>query len=103
MTTFGEALKEARKSKKMTQKDLAALLGKTGNSVCEWEKGRSSPSAEDLEKICQILNVSASSLIGGRKPGLNEEEQRLLAQFRFMTREQKDLILKLSEQMMGTE
>lgn len=41
MTKIGELISELRKSKGMTQKDLAEQLGVTDKAVSKWERGGS--------------------------------------------------------------
>ena len=64
MNIFCQRLKEVRKENNLTQKQLASLLHTTDDSIFSWEKGRSQPSIELLQKICTELNVSSDYLIG---------------------------------------
>lgn len=98
-TTFGDALREARRIMKMTQKELAEYLGKTNSTICDWEKGRSSPSPEDVEQICRVLNISPAQLLGGRSSELTLQESQLLQFFRLMSAKDKETILALAERM----
>ena len=63
-TFIPERLKELRKERGLTQKQLAEVLETTDDSIFSWEKGRSQPSIETLQKICNYFNVSADYLIG---------------------------------------
>ena len=64
MDMFQERLKELRKEKHLTQKQLAQVLQTTDDSIFSWEKGRSQPSIEMLQKICAYFSVSADYLLG---------------------------------------
>ncbi len=64
MEIFTQRLKELRKERGLTQKQLAEVLETTDDSIFSWEKGRSQPSIETLQKICNYFNVSADYLIG---------------------------------------
>lgn len=60
--TIGKKLIEARKSKNMSQKDLAAIMSQYGNSITpaaisKWEKGESVPNALQLFALCDIFGV----------------------------------------------
>lgn len=59
----GEAIKEIRKSKGLSQKELAAKCGLSANAMCSIEKSISIPSKDSLEKICKALNISTSYLL----------------------------------------
>ncbi len=63
--SFGLKLKELRKKKKITQKDLGDLLGNTPpTTVSSWERGQSKPRMDVAAKIAKILNTSVSNLMG---------------------------------------
>jgi Predicted transcriptional regulators len=86
---FGDKLKSLRKSKKITQADLAERLGISKSSVTAYEQSKVYPSLEVLAKICESLDTSADYLMGisDELPiklstvGLSDEEMRLLLQF----------------------
>ncbi|MDE5943807.1 MAG: helix-turn-helix domain-containing protein, partial [Clostridia bacterium] len=61
---FAERLKELRNENQCTQKKLAAFLGLTPNTICEWEKNRSEPSIETIVKLSSFFEVSAGYLLG---------------------------------------
>ncbi|MBQ8657812.1 MAG: helix-turn-helix transcriptional regulator [Clostridia bacterium] len=64
MDIFEQRLKELRKEKDFTQKQLAEVLQTTDDSIFSWEKGRSQPSIEMIRKICIFFGVSADYLLG---------------------------------------
>lgn len=57
-------LKELRKEKGLTQKQLAALLNKSETGLASWEQGLSEPNINDLRTLCKIFEVSADYLLG---------------------------------------
>ena len=61
---IGENIKAVRKSKQLTQPELANLLGISRNSLSRYENGTSTISTELLDRICQTLNVSYVDLVG---------------------------------------
>lgn len=61
---FKTRVKEARKRKGLTQKQLATYLNLSANAICEWEKGRSEPSFDTLKKIADYFGVSVNYLLG---------------------------------------
>lgn len=64
MDIFESRLKELRKEKGKTQKELANELATTDDSIFSWEKGRSQPSIEMIRKLCVAFDVTADYLIG---------------------------------------
>ena len=55
-------LKEVRTEKKMSQGDLADLVGVSRNAICSIEKGQYSPTATLALSLCIALNVKFEDL-----------------------------------------
>ncbi len=63
MNKFAVRLKELR-NKKYTQKELGALIGRTGNCIHDWENGRSEPSIDDIIALAVIFEETTDYLLG---------------------------------------
>ena len=61
---LNEKLREIRLAKKISQVELANLLGVTKQSVSNWENDNIQPSIEMLVKISRTFNVSTDFLLG---------------------------------------
>ncbi len=61
---FSEKLVEARKSKGLTQEQLAEKLYVTRQAVSRWERGTAEPDLQTFARLCNILGVSAEYFIG---------------------------------------
>ena len=61
---LSERLKNARKNKGYTQKDLAKLLNVKPVTISAWEVGRNEPSINMLKRIADILGTSFEYLAG---------------------------------------
>lgn len=59
----GNAIKEFRKRKGLSQKDLAQTCGLSANAMCSIENNESFPSKEPMEKISAALGIPASYLM----------------------------------------
>lgn len=57
-------IKELRKEKGLTQKQLAVLLNKSETGLASWEQGLSEPNVNDLRLLCEIFECSADYLLG---------------------------------------
>ena len=65
-----------RKTRGMTQEELAVRLNVVRQTVSKWEKGQSVPDADLLQKLAEILEVPVSGLLGGmaeREPEQTDE------------------------------
>ncbi len=63
----GAVIKEMREQKKMTQLQLAELLGVTDKTVSKWETGKGYPDITLLEPIADAFRISVTELISGNK------------------------------------
>ncbi|WLR57773.1 helix-turn-helix transcriptional regulator [Mesobacillus subterraneus] len=61
---LAERLRELRKKKKLTQKDIATFLGISESGYGYYEQGRNEPSLETLRKLATKYDVSVSYLTG---------------------------------------
>lgn len=64
MLKFKERLKELRKYKGLTQKQLSKEICVSEDSIYNWESGRSEPSLVDLINLSKVLNVTTDYLLG---------------------------------------
>ena len=63
----GNLIRELRKEKGITQKDLADQLHITDRAVSKWERGLCSPDIALLEPLSEILGVKITDIISGTK------------------------------------
>jgi transcriptional regulator with XRE-family HTH domain len=68
--TFGEKLKEIRRLKGITQREVATKVGVDFSYISKVENDRlPPPSSETIERICEALNVPVEDLLVlARKP-----------------------------------
>ncbi len=59
---LGKRIKEFRKSKGFTQEYVAEQIGIESTSISNIENGKYYPTAENLERIIKVLNVSPQDL-----------------------------------------
>lgn len=64
MVNFGNRLKTLRIKKKLTQQQLADLLGLTKSVISAYENGLRYPAYDVLIKIARIFKVSTDFLLG---------------------------------------
>lgn len=63
----GNLIRELRREKGITQKDLADQLHITDRAVSKWERGLCAPDIALLEPLSEILGVTITDIISGTK------------------------------------
>jgi len=61
---FGDILKKLRNEKRLSQQELAEIVGKSQQAVYFWEKGDNEPGIETLKKLANFFNVTTDYLLG---------------------------------------
>lgn len=61
---LNETMKAIRKSKGLSQQELAVKLNVVRQTVSKWEQGRSVPDADMLMSISEVLEIPVSTLLG---------------------------------------
>lgn len=64
MPTFGECLKTERKTRNLTQAELAKVLGVTERTIRNYETGEREPDLTQAVKLADFFNVSLDYLFG---------------------------------------
>ncbi|MDV5976889.1 UNVERIFIED_CONTAM: helix-turn-helix transcriptional regulator [Streptococcus canis] len=64
LTNFGENLRLMRKTKSLTQTELASKLNIGQSAYAKWENGRTEPTLEMLARIADSLDVTVDYLLG---------------------------------------
>lgn len=81
---LGKRMREIRLAYKMSQAELAALVGVAENEIQSFEENESGPSILELRKIAEALSCSADYLLGLTEAdpirisaeGLSEQQSR---------------------------
>lgn len=60
---FSDRLQKARIKKGYNQKELSLLMGRSENTVSNYENGHSKPNLDDLIKLLNLLEVDANYLL----------------------------------------
>jgi len=59
---FGQKIKELRKTRKLTQEQLAELIGTDDKHISALERGIYFPKYENIEKLATVFNVELHEL-----------------------------------------
>ena len=61
---YAEKIKELRKERGLTQKQLAYFLQISQSVLCDYENAKSEPTVNVLIRLCNFFKVSADYIIG---------------------------------------
>ncbi len=83
--SLGQRLRQARREKGYTQKELAAIIDVKHNSISNWENDQNKPDLETVKRICETLKVSLSFLFEESTAGSMSDDDldRILSQTEF--------------------
>lgn len=74
--TIGQRIRALRRSKKLTQVQLAKIAGVSSPAVTEWEKDSYQPKAASLEAMANEFGVTTEYILTGRgNPNATKKEQ----------------------------
>lgn len=107
METFANILKELREESGLSLKKVAAAVGASDAAVCKWEAGHAEPKVGYLIKLSELFDCSVDFLVGktdefSARTDMrihavvhpSKDEQKLLAAYRKLSQDQKELITK---------
>lgn len=80
MPTFGENLRELRKSRGYSQDRFAKIIGTNQVNVSAWELGTRKPTFATIKHIAETFNVPLSSLISITDTGTNDDYLQEIAE-----------------------
>ncbi|MGI0534992.1 helix-turn-helix transcriptional regulator [Bacillus pfraonensis] len=80
MILFGQTLKQLRKSRGLTQHQLADRLNLSQSQIKNWETDRFQPDLETLFNIASFFNVSLDVLVGFSNEFQDEPIQQVLSE-----------------------
>ena len=84
---IGKFIAERRKSKNITQEQLAEKLYITDRAVSKWERGLSLPDADKMLDLCNILDINVNELLNGERIDMKDYEKKT-----------EELLVELSKQ-----
>ena len=73
MAFLGENLKKIRQEHKLTQIELANMLGISQKSYSHWETQKTEPTLENVVKLANIFNTTTDYFLGNIKNWTKEE------------------------------
>jgi transcriptional regulator with XRE-family HTH domain len=77
-----DELKALRRRKHLTQKELAALVGVSYQTITLWEHSTAQPRREHIPKLAEALGIDAKQLPAMLRAAAAEKRRRALAELR---------------------
>lgn len=98
-------IRHFRELKGIEQKELARMIGITGNSISNWENGRSRPDIALLPDICEVLDITLYDLFGVEDPTIQmiAGEQLLLDSYRRLSKGHQYAVHNLVESLINVQ
>ena len=73
---IGKFIAERRKSKNLTQFQLAEKLNITDRAISKWENGRSMPDSSIMLDLCKELEISVNELLSGEMIDMKDYDKK---------------------------
>ncbi len=87
---IGEKIKNAREDLDMTQSEVADLIPMNQSNYSKIERDFQEPSLEQFKRICQILDLNPSFLLGlDESPNVSQKDVKLLGDIKTLINKYK--------------
>jgi transcriptional regulator with XRE-family HTH domain len=98
---FPEILRKVREFKKLSQTELAEKTGFQPSAISHFEKGRRSPSFDNLKRLADALSVSIDYLLGREdtSKSFGPVAEKLFRDFENMSSEDQDTLTKFASML----
>lgn len=74
---LGEKLLELRKSKQLSQEEVADKLNVSRQTISKWETGVSQPDFDKIVPLCELYGISSDELLTGKKSKKIKEDKKI--------------------------
>ena len=106
---FGQRLAAVRRSKGLSQRELAKRLNVTREMIDYYERRAPNPALDFIGRAAAALEVSVAELLGSRphtiraKPGPISQLERRMEQVKLLPRKKQQLIIEFLDAIISTE
>ena len=73
---IGKFIAESRKSKNLTQRQLADILSISDKTISKWECGKGLPEVSLMLPLCAALDITVNDLLSGEKVSSTDYEKK---------------------------
>lgn len=106
---FGQRLAAVRRSKGLSQRELAKRLNVTREMIDYYERRAPNPALDFIERAAVALEVSVAELLGSQphtmraKPGPVSQLERRMEQVKLLPRKKQQLVIEFLDAIISTE
>lgn len=108
--SFKSRLKDARQTQKLTQKEVAALIGVAKSTYAGYESGNSEPDMDRIVKLVTVLNVDPNYLFQDEmekaSPSANDEVdaglKHIYENYAVLNQEGRDKLIDYSDDLVSS-
>lgn len=105
--SFGSRLRERREALGLKQSELGRLLGITGSAIGNYENGVSSPKADILYRVFDVLKCDANYLFQDEMSESGESEQsaqerHLMDSFSQLNQEGQEKVIEYADDLLAS-
>ena len=95
---FSRNLKRYLDNSDMMQKEVAAAIGVSTGSICDWINGRTYPRMDKIQLLAELFGIQKSDLVEDRSvatESVSDEDQKILDLFHKVPKEKREFVLSL--------
>jgi len=100
---IGNRLKQLRRSKRMTQEELAKIVSVSASSIQKWEQDIADPNTGTLIKIAETFNCSLDYLFGFQDDKRTTETFVLLEKIESLDKHQIEEVSRFVDFIRGSK
>ena len=89
---YAEIIRQYRLRLKMSQEELASLIGVSRNTVAAWETSHSRPDLDTVPVLCKALRISLATFFNVRRSVRSQAEQEFLDLFCSLSEEDRKVV-----------
>lgn len=91
--SYAEIIRQYRLRLKMSQEELASMIGVSRNTVAAWETSHSRPDLDTVPALCKALRISLATFFNVRRAVRSQAEQEFLDLFGSLNEEDRKVVL----------
>ena len=95
---FSRNLRRYVESSQQMQKDIAAAVGVSTGTFCDWMKGRAYPRMDKIQLLANYFGINKAELVEDvyvAKEAISKKEQELFDLFHKVPEEKREFVLSL--------